>query len=566
MMSKTSSNKVNPALNLFGFTLKRNAGIMALISIGFLLICPVYMLMQLKDCPSAEYRMMLSAWINAFIYGISVVGAIGVTGFNVANFSYMYKRSSSDMVDSLPVKKRSLFISKALSGYVLILIPVFLCSLSLAITALISGNTDFILRVFVNFGYSALVLLAISSFSLIFVVSASSVFDFLVSFFAVNGGLIITAVIAESLCEEFLGGYSEGFFGEMLKAVSPFIYEFGAFYTLVFTKKITVTVLSFIIKSLILILASSLFSLILFKYRKSESAGKAFAYNYMYCVCSVIISICGSYAIGTVFADGSANSLRFVLFGLIGAVLAAVTYGAITYRGFKTLKKSLILGVVAFAVLGAGVLFVKFDLTGFNTYLPEKSEIKSATVSLHDFKADYEGDFTEVLAVHKALTDDKKMLSGKNKYITANVGIEYTLKSGKTVDRNYEINLDKSKAKDEILTIAKGDARFNTLKAKLEAKKSAAYQVDFANGESDSVYGSYMTYGETKQLIDIYEKELNTKNLEPLFSSDSQMSLNIYVKDRDYAWHSFALDDKYTETLSYIKSLDLEGRVEQIEE
>ncbi len=569
MMLKTSSNSVNPATNMFKICFKRNLGIIILVTLGTLLICPSYLLVDLSDSVNKakidEISGYLGGWIYGFSFFASLFTAFGVTALNLLNFSFMYKRPASDMYDSLPITRIELFFSRTLSSVLLILIPVIFASGSLSIVALFYGCPKLILDVLSNFLYIVTVTLVASAFSMVFIITSASVFDFLVSYIGINVGIILMGIIGCSLCERTLYGYSDRGYNSVLNLISPPYYMFTKYYEFVNDEAASQISLRFLARSIIYILAFAVISILLYKKRKTESSGKAFAYKFMYLLCSFVISFCASYAFGAIFADEDIKSVIFYLFAAAGAAIVAVSYGAITHRGFKTVKSSLVMAGVAFASMVLIIVLVKLDITGFNTRVPETKNIKTACVTYRGENINFNNP-EKIVSLHKNIVNNIPKNYDDHDYPgnTIMVDLVYNLKSGKTMKRSYYVSANDllSESTSEIL---RSEERFSGLLDDLEngmPNTVDATMFDNNSMSEETNYSTYLTYSEVVNLIKIYKNEVNSKKLPVL---DFETSKQISVSWHSGRYHGFelALSDNNTETFKYLDSLNLKKRSEE---
>lgn len=569
MMLKTSSNKVNPSANMFRFTLKQNLGIIVLATIAFLLVCPSYMLINLNafSFTAVEKNHYFKEWCENFSFFASIISGVSVVGINLLNFSFMFKRNSSDFTDSLPITRNELFLSKTISGFLIVLVPSVLSLLALGIAATCFGFSKIFLSVFINILYIIVVTAVCSAFSMIFIISSASIFDFLLSFATVNIGLLILGAIVCNMCEELLIGYRGSDYGIVFRYISPVSFAYYGFGSHVFGSHAPLIYFPYFIKAIIITAVFYVISLLLYRKRKTESTGKAFAYNFLYIICAFLISFCASYAFGAVFADGvNFKSGIFYLFAIIGGLIAGVVYGAITSRGFKTIKKSLIIGGVSFVIMVALAGSIKIDVIGYNKRIPSKENVKVASVKIWSDNVSYT-DPTFVIDLHKKIITEDGILTNYNEtnpelkddeLTSTAVDINYTLKNGRTLSRTYLV-YDK-KIEKELETLLKSKERFETIRNSLILSKPKTVNF-YVNSKDDNYLDAYLTYNETLKFLDIYEKEIANKKVSSVYDEDTKFYEMNYSGNSRYHSASFYFDETYTKTKEYIDSLNLGDRV-----
>ncbi len=574
MMLKTSSNKVNPFCSMFKNTFLKNIGIMILGIIGLLLICPSYTYISLGNVDASFRKEVIKGWTQGFPVFCAAVSSIAVIGMNLLNFSFMYKRPSSDFTDSLPLTRTELFFSRSLSGLLISLLPTVVSLSAFGIFLSVYGYSQFIKSLLISFIYIAVLTVLTSAFSMVFIVSSASIFDFLLSFFTVNAGFLVLGAVVMNMLEELLVGYANNMEYQILKCVSPFVFSFGGFAEYIYSTDFQDSIAVFFIKCAVLIIAFGLFALLLYKKRKTESSGKAFAYKYLYYICAVTVSICGAYVFGEIFSEGDSLSPLFYVFAVIGALLTAVIYGAITFRGFKTVKSSLTLGALSVVLIIAAMITIRFDFLGFNKRIPKENEIKTVDVEYIGNVAVYENpEFA--LKLHKKLINDetgKYLITDKNYGDDAQtVSLKYTLKNGKQLSRVYWMHVDNLKS--ELKTMLSSDERMEFIEnyfksANLKTLEFSAYE-EKPDGEIvEDISSSYITYAEWLNIVKAYKADIKANGIsDDVLHGNSCSYISIWggVGSHSRNLH-ISLDEKYTETSNYIHSLNLSERVAQAQE
>ena len=348
MMSKISSVKFHPAFRLYRYSVKRTMGITVLITVFLLLICPGYILMHINNVLKLGNTDMkvydLNNALPSLILIVTVITTAAAILYLFINFAFLYGRSSSDFFHSLPLNRRSLLASRFFASIIPVLMPMTLTYAAMCgILAInyIEGNIRLILWGFI---YNILILLMSCAFSMIFIVASGSVFDLVISFFTFNIGIAVVQLINQSFCEVFLVGFPHGEIPTFFTNSSPFIYAFVTFAELMNGSERTPADFAVFTAGILLVTIISLVAaFLLYSRRKSEKSGVSYAYRFLYVICALIVGIIGAYALGTIFAGDQVTPV-FWVFAVIGGMLAAVTFGAVNDRGFKSFKKSLVIG------------------------------------------------------------------------------------------------------------------------------------------------------------------------------------------------------------------------------
>lgn len=217
-------------------------------------------------------------------------------------------------------------------------------------------------------------------------------------------------------------------------------------------------------------------SLLLYRLRGSEAAGKAMAFRKSRALIRIPIVILSSLG-GGLFFWYLRNSIGWVLFGIIcGMVLSHCVIEIIYHFDFKKLFSNRI--SMAVCAVAAALFFgvFRYDLLGYDQYIPEQSSVDSMALSLSNMEywvsygnaaIDNEGDYywdyespNAYLFSHMNLTDTGTALAlvseavsqiqqeketGRSAWELADGGryisfsVLYRLKNGKEVKRSYAV-------------------------------------------------------------------------------------------------------------------------------
>lgn len=442
MMQKTLLNK--SAFNLFVFTLKKNLGFSALISVVAVLISPIYIYSVITDYIE-KYDKLIYNYQN-ITTTFSVLMAVAIMAFLMVllyiNFSFLYNRSASDYFHALPMKRFELLLSRFFGSYLAALIALtigYIGFYSLTFLNYVSANRGMILEAYF---FTILCMLMLGLFTLLFIITAGGIFDSLISLLAFNIGIPIIIAFVYFLCSEHLYGfaYMLDFEEGIIKYSSPFIYSI--FHLLISladeaTKILTPINIFGIIDAIILFGAVNI---IVFNHRKAERMGGSYAFKIIPEFIGLIIATLGLYVLGSIFGEEPQN-ISFWVAGVVGSALAAVVYSLIINRGFKKFKRAIVVSLIASVVMIATNLGIRFDIFGWKYNLPSEDEI--AVVEIH-----FAGETIEVQNINLAVQLNKEIVNaynGNEPYPHNYLEFEYILKNGKTVNREYEVALDTAK-------------------------------------------------------------------------------------------------------------------------
>lgn len=572
MMLKTSSREINPFWGMLKFTLRKNLGIIIIVTIAALLYCPGHFLTDFEYYIGRINNGNYSGYdmLQDFMYIVSVVAGILVTFFNFINFTYLYGKRSSDVFHAFPLKRSELMISRMAASVIGTLIPVTVAYI--AFTALCIFNPwmmSSFAQILISYLHTLLVVLLCSSYSAVFVVSAGSMFDLGVSFIGANGALLIIAAIIDMMLEEKLIGYMTNTNG-IMKALSPLYYSGMGLANLGNIKMYGISKLTakYIIISIVYTAVFTAVSLFLYNRRKAEKGGQAYAFKYIFIVCSILAGVCGSYIVGYLFAEGDFNII-FWIFATIGAVLTCTVYGAVTNRGFKNIKTSIIIGIISALVLPSVAVTGVTGCFGYSTYIPEADKVQSATISYFSESIEFkQEDISWVNDFHSEILESDVIVTQNDTsgYQTRWIYFNYYMKDGTTVSRRFHIVQER--AKNILLKLYKCEQRIDTVESALESSPANAILYIGARINEKYVY-TFITRAECEQLLSCYRKDLEiadasyiTDDIPYTFDLEWRDKNNTYVTQ----YTTLEYSQKFQNTYNYIMSLKLDERTSANEE
>ena len=579
--------KNSPALGLLRVTLQKNIGSIVLLCIATLIFCPGFFITILSKTTFRPEDYTSPDALDS-VFGITAVfSSIFVCIANYVNFSYLYKKSSSDVFHALPITRGAMLFARAAAGFVGVLIPVTIGYVSLAFltipypTYAIGTLSQIASAYLVN----VLLMLAFSGYSLIFILCAGNGFDLAVSFGGFNIAVFAIAAIISGLCGSYLSGYHASDFDAFIRFLSPIynladrgvVFADGG-YTL---KGIGNTVFG------ILEFAAAFFIIapLLYRYRKAERGEQAYAYKFIYVICGVLAGICGGYALSEIFTF-AANQKEYSIIGfvafILGALITTVVYGAVTNRGFKGFKKSMMIGgisAIAYALIAVIIISGAF---GFEKRIPEPGKVTAVTVSASDVTVNFKNP-EAAIALHRAILekgaddDYRDDVDSSHDYI----GINYNL-SGKgeagngDMQREYFVKL--SLVKEELFKIYSSDERFAEFEKLIDKASnnkidiSGDYNVFSGDVDKTEILSGQISKADAKKILSVYRKELNAAGAE-IFTEKGQTGkiATVYFEAENgnvYEMEGFYTTAAFKETNKLLKAYgeeELEPKETEIE-
>lgn len=571
MTLRVSRNKIGPAAGLFSDTVLKNLGIIILTVVAMLIFCPGFFIATLQEQTfrPENYNQNSPECLTALFGVCGVISVIFVTVANYINFSYLYKKNSSDVFHALPLTRARLLLSRAAAGFVSVLIPVTVGYAALfALTAFyptyVVGTLSQIASAYL---VNILCIMMASAYSLIFIVCAGSAFDLVLSFAGFNAALLVIGLIISAVAEEHLIGYSSENIVEIIKVMSPLAFcAVGASeFALCDDASDVGFSLSanggFILAVIIYTLVFTVIALILYNYRKAERGGQAYAYKFLYVICSVLAGICGGYLLSRIFllpSDAGDISVIAGVSFIAGALVTTVAYGAVTDRGFKHFRKSLIYGGISAAVYVVVLAIIMGGAFGFAKRIPDVSKVETASISFDDVYLDIEdaSKNNKVIALHKAIVERDADDDIDDEVDTQHtyVRIEYKLKGNGSMWRNYFVDVDK--VADELFALYAGDERFEDMNASVDGYKGNIYFETYDYDEGGCV--SYeISKDQLRTLINAYKADLRRIGKDIIKADiygEHSIGLQAYPRDEEYFTSDvdFRINKDFSETLSVV--------------
>ena len=478
--------------------LKSRLWAVSLIGLGFFFLYPVaiaFMAGEIKEYEIYEqgfkwYSVKVTEWLS-FGNGLTVfVMMLTALICGLSGFSYLNSKSKVDFYHSIPVKREKLYIANYINGILMVAVPYAICMV-LAVFAGISNGVEggrLWQAAFAAYGmnltyfilmYSVVVVAVMMTGNLVIAFLGCMVFSFLVP---------IAVTVSQVYFEAFFHTYvwtTGAEFAENGLRISPvmeYVYQISRYHDgeTVWTAALAALLLSAVIAVL---------GGFLYRKRPSEAAGKAMAFALSGPIIRVLLTLLCSMSMG-VFFWSMRESTGWAVFGILcGAVICHCVIEIIYNFDFKKLfaDKIQLIGCV---LISLAVLFVfRYDLVGYDRYLPSSGDVKSAAVEVSrlnnwvsygstkhrvDGSYDWEDQASlSYVADHMKYTDTENLLyiaaegidetrkerDSKNRHLESTdstdiidreqtgtdsmVTICYTLKSGRRIYRTYTVDLDK---------------------------------------------------------------------------------------------------------------------------
>ena len=299
-------------------------------------------------------------------YAVFYINAVFTIIYTIKIYSYLHDKRKADMYGALPISRRTFFVAKTISAYLLSIVPTYFF---LGIIAVISVAFGQPLVTEVTALYLNLLIGAIAciSFYALLAVCCGTTPNTVLSFIAVNLAYPIAALFIKGTIKAFFIGlpasrYNESF---IMKALNPLAAYIGGnvVYWILFTA------------------ACLALGIWLVKKRRAECAQTSFAYYLPVYIVKLLVSFIIGMFLGVLFASLNVFGMPFLafIFGFsLGSMPAYVIAHLIFYKEIRSIPQTLIAfgGMCVAVVALMGVCH--FDVTGYSRYVPKTEEIASA--------------------------------------------------------------------------------------------------------------------------------------------------------------------------------------------
>lgn len=377
--------------------------------------------------------------IVMYVFGIGAAVCICALIFN-----YLNKSNAVSCIHGLPVKRESLFFTNILSSFIMTVTPALVCCVFFAFklsTGLAFSN---ILKFFAVYLLYTLIVISISTFVAMLVGNSAAHIAFTGVLALLP--LFLTSFIAYVCSHCLYGFYSTDY---MFDGLLRYVY---------LTPQ---TLLTY--KCLIYIVLTAIFfalSLVLYKKRDLENHGEIIAFPKFKGIFKVAFAVCSG-ILGYFYSVSMwniQNLLVMIPFAIIGLIIAHM----LAQKSFslKGIIKSLVATVV---IIIAFFCVVEFDLTGFESRVPNADDVESIRFTTDHVSEeryvhiDGVGNNYRYKEVYYPIYDSPEEIDAfinlhkykvkhretKDPYVyignrfRPDVSIEYTLKNGKKMYRSY---------------------------------------------------------------------------------------------------------------------------------
>ncbi len=396
MMSANSSSKNSVSfLHLMKENLRRRIWSVALCSLLFFFMFPIMMLLQVSHYLDASNFVSLAdpepameharhqvfsnfiGWVETDDPFLSFIILCLAVVIAASAFSWLHNSRKTDFYHSLPVSRAHLFHAVNLNSLLIVGVPYLIMSLlSAAITQTTTGCSGCYLAAFLGYlGHMAFFLLSYMTVVLAMMLTGNVFVGLLgTGTFLMWGPCLVGLVFG--LMNKYLYTFCD--YEEMIQW---FMQRSSAFLWMIpFSGNAAVSAPVRAAAALAASVVLMLVDLWLYFRRRSEAAGHAMAFGITEAPVKLMIIVPIAIGCGLIFHE-LMESDAWAVFGIVCALLIGGCIMEIIFRfDFRQLfahKSHLLIGLL----LSLGIFaFFRFDLAGYDRYLPDRAKLSSAGV------------------------------------------------------------------------------------------------------------------------------------------------------------------------------------------
>lgn len=384
----------------------------------------------------------------------------------VWSFRYLFVQRLCRTMHALPLSRNALFITNALSGILVLLLPLLTGGIIFCIYLLIHGFS--VGCVFAWFLITSGYCLFFFGLTVFTIMLSGHLMSIPVVYFILNFGILILEVLLLAYIDLFFYGFSYQLVNDIGHiSFAPFLnlarnlnynWETNA----LSAKGVQLVAIHAAVG--ILLCTASLF---LYRRRALEKQGEPIVFKkvqpFIHYFCTVLGGSIFAILFGSIFIQANAgcyitggDKLILCFLFLLGS---AIFYYLLKMLLCKTLHVFRLgnKGLGLYLIISTIALFcVTIDLLGLETYQPEASEIASVDINFdnHSFQTDNREEIKQFLKLHRQLIEQKETITASADSIDYHsLQLVYTTKEGATLTRLYYIPGPECAPHPSILTI-----------------------------------------------------------------------------------------------------------------
>ena len=455
--------------------LQRTWPLWAAYTLIWLLLLPVTIFIRLSDRHIVYSRPTLSYELlsTGLPTGVMMAAVFGIF-FAMAMFAYLTNPRATNGMHAMPIRREGLFLTHYLAG---LFCQVVTLLVSFALAALVTAAFGVFDGYAVGMGLLLCVLLVLFfySFGVLCMVCVGQILAGAVFYGILNFLFVGMEALLRSFAGNFLYGYdgrSSAFSTAPLSPPVEIASSLSVSYVYDGIDPIGVRV--FHLGTFAAYAAAGLvlaaLALLLYRKRRSEMTGNTVAIGWLRPVFKYGVALCSAFSLGQLLSYFvfELTDSTYTAGALIGTIACMIFAGLIGYyaaemllkKSFRVFKTSWKGALATSAVLILIGLSFPLDLTGYQSRVPEQSDIVSATVDLYggnvsgSFNLSGQESIALLRDAHCAVITDKARQTEYNRrYVpfngdTCTLRITYELADGTELFRSYDLSTDEALLSD----------------------------------------------------------------------------------------------------------------------
>ena len=455
--------------------LQRTWPLWAAYTLIWLLLLPVTLFIRLSDRHIVYSRPTLSyELLSTGLPSGAMMAAVFGIFFAMAMFAYLTNSRATNGMHAMPIRREGLFLTHYLAG---LFCQVVTLLVSFALAALVTAAFGVFDGYAVGMGLLLCVLLVLFfySFGVLCMVCVGQILAGAVFYGILNFLFVGMEVLLRSFAGNFLYGYdgrSSAFSTAPLSPPVEIASNLSVSYVYDGIDPIGVRV--FHLGTFAAYAAAGLvlaaLALLLYRKRRSEMTGNTVAIGWLRPVFKYGVALCSAFSLGQLLSYFvfELTDSTYTAGALIGTIACMIFAGLIGYyaaemllkKSFRVFKTSWKGALATSAVLILIGLSFPLDLTGYQSRVPEQSDIVSATVDLYggnvsgSFNLSGQESIALLRDAHCAVITDKARQTEYNRrYVPFNgdtcmLRITYELADGTELFRSYDLSTDEALLSD----------------------------------------------------------------------------------------------------------------------
>ena len=309
----------------------------------------------------------------------------------LSGYAYLHSKKQLDTYHSMPVKRENLFFARYVSGFLMFLIPMIMHTLICMLLSVANGafSGHGVVNAIGFLGVQILCFLLLYCITIISVCLTGNMIISILGCCVLAGYSSIIAYLGHFLYNKFFHTYLSSD-SEQTLAFSPIgmILKLHWYAEEYHEKNAGFSYQCILLYSLVILLVIVIFTLVgvwLYKKRATEVAGKSIAFSITEPFIKALVVIPVSIYSGLLIQEfTNSNSFGWFIFGIVFGFLVIALVMEIIFRldikcAFHHWKQLIFNGACLILI----VVVLKYDVLGYNTYVPSEKELTGCAVSIN---------------------------------------------------------------------------------------------------------------------------------------------------------------------------------------